>query len=224
MAYPFNRLSSGLSSPTQWRDVMSLHINTKYCRATVTPTASKLIVRIGSKGPEELSRTARLEFEYSASAATQDYLSVALAAKAGPLGTSDYRITLEAVPLLDGRSFLRLRYSYAFGLMGKLAMQTYLATVGSDKVGFTVVAQRPDGEPEYIGGVRGVVERNTMRYYLAVDSFLESMPTPPAAQFEQRLHSWFAATERYARQLHEGNLEAYLAMKRAEQVREQEDD
>ena len=129
MAYPFNRLSSGLSSPTQWRDVMSLHINTKYCRATVTPTASKLIVRIGSKGPEELSRTARLEFEYSASAATQDYLSVALAAKAGLLGTSDYRITLEAVPLPDGKSFLRLRYSYAFGLMGKLAMRKTMLSV-----------------------------------------------------------------------------------------------
>ena len=43
----------------------------------------------------------------------------------------------------------------------------------------------------------------------------------PAAQLEQRLQSWFRASERYPRQLHEMDREAYLVMKRAEHLRQQ---
>jgi len=42
--------------------------------------------------------------------------------------------------------------------------------VGSDKVGFSIVGQGADGQPTLVGGVRGMLERNTMRYYLAVDA------------------------------------------------------
>lgn len=47
-------------------------------------------------------------------------------------------------------------------------MSGNVATVGSDKIGFAVIGHEPDGTPLYIGGTRGVVERNTMRYYLAL--------------------------------------------------------
>jgi hypothetical protein len=75
--------------------------------------------------------------------------------------------------------------------------------------------------PDYIGGVRGVVERNTMRYYLAIDAFLSARRALPEAQFEQRLQAWFSAVERYPLQLHEVDRLAYLEMKRAEQQRQQ---
>ena len=52
-------------------------------------------------------------------------------------------------------------------------------------------------------------------------SFLGSISFPAAAQFEERLHSWFAASERYPLQLHEMESDEYLTMKRAERVREQ---
>jgi hypothetical protein len=100
-----------------------------------------------------------------------------------------------------------------------MAMQAYLATVGSAKIGFTVVEKRPDGAPVHIGGVRGVVERNTMRYYLAIDAYLASLALPAAQQVERRLRDWFASTERYAPQLHEMNEADYLAMKRREIAR-----
>jgi hypothetical protein len=86
-------------------------------------------------------------------------------------------------------------------------MKGYLATLGSDKVGFT----KKDGD--YIGGVRGVVERNTMRYYLAIDSYVNA---PAASQLEQRLGTWFDATEQYAQQLHEVDRNDYMEMKRHE--------
>ncbi|MBC7391765.1 MAG: hypothetical protein H7340_00405, partial [Variovorax sp.] len=86
-------------------------------------------------------------------------------------------------------------------------------TIGSDKVGFTVTGKNGKGEPDYIGGVRGVVERNTMRYYLAIDAYLDA---PSPQQQDQRTAAWFDATEQYALQLHEMPKDDYVAMKRSE--------
>ncbi len=170
---------------------------------------------------EELAAAPRVDFRYSSAATTPEFMDVRLDARDGPLGTSDYRIALEAVALPNGRTFVHLNYSYAVSFAGRLALQTYLGTIGSGKVGFTVVGRQGNGQPDYVAGVRGLVERNTMRYYLAIDSFLESAAVPPPAQLEQRLQSWFSAVERYPRQLHEVDRDAYLQMKYAEFARQQ---
>jgi hypothetical protein len=114
-----------------------------------------------------------------------------------------------------------MSYSYSFGIVAGFAMQAYLATSGRDKVGFTVVGTGADGGPRYIGGMRGVTERNTMRYYLAIDAFLGALSSPPGARLEKRLGDWFAGIERYPRQLHEIERTDYLVMKRAEHARQQ---
>ena len=219
--YPFGVVSAGLNNPDHWCDVMLLHINTKYCRALVGPSGTTLRVHIGKKTPEELADAPRVAFNYSVAVATPEYLDIELNAKDGPLGTSDYRIVLEAMTLPNAKTFLHLSYAYTTNLAGRLAMQTYLATIARDKVGFTVIATRADGQANYIGGMRGLVERNTMRYYLAIDCFLGAAGLAPAAQLEQRLQSWFTAVEQYPRQLHEMEREEYLAMKRAENLRQQ---
>ncbi len=220
IAHPFDAVSSGLNSPDHWCDVMLLHVNTKYCRALVQPSGTTLRVHIGKKTPEALSIAPRFDFSYSRARLSPEYLDIVLKAKDGPLGTSDYLIELEAVALPDGKTFLHLTYSYAVNFAGRLALRTYLATVGSAKVGFTVVGQRSDGEAEYIGGMRGLMERNTMRYYLAIDTYLDAANAAPPIQLEQRLQAWFTATERYPRQLHEIDRAAYLEMKRAEDLRQ----
>jgi hypothetical protein len=219
--YPFDAVSSGLNNPDHWCDVMLLHMNTKYCHAVANPSGISLKVNIGKKTPEELADAVRLEFHYKVSAVNPEYFEIMLNAKDGPMGTSDYRILLEAVALPNAKTFLHLSYSYAINFAGKLAMQTYLGTIGSDKVGFTVIGKRDDGQPDYIGGVRGMMERNTMRYYLAIDTFLGAASTVAAAQLEKRLQSWFTAAEHYPRQLHEMDRSEYLEMKRAEYVRQQ---
>jgi hypothetical protein len=61
-----------------------------------------------------------------------------------------------------------------------------------------------------------VIERNTMRYYLAIDAYLGTFGQPAHEQLERRLRDWFAATEQYAVQLHELDEREYLEMKRAE--------
>jgi hypothetical protein len=70
--------------------------------------------------------------------------------------------------------------------------------------------------------MRGVVERNTMRYYLAIEAYLGALSLPPAQQFERRLADWHAGIERYPRQLHELTLGEYLDLKRAQALRQQE--
>lgn len=221
VAYPFDAVNTGLNNPDHWCDVLLLHINTKYCHAVVGPSGTTLLVNIGKKTPEVLANVARVEFNYSVAAANPEYMEILLSAEDGPLGTSDYRIRLEAVALPNAKTFLHLTYSYAMNLVGRLAVQTYLGTIGRRKVGFTVIGKRANGQPDYIGGVRGLVERNTMRYYLAIDAFLGSARAAPSAQLDERLQSWFTAVERYPRQLHEMDRGEYLEMKRAEYLRQQ---
>lgn len=221
VAHPFATVSTGMKSPEHWCEVMILHINTKYCRAVAGPQGTTLRVNIGKKTPQAIAAATRVDFRYTETTATQTYFAITLTAKDGPLGTSNYRIHLEAVELPGNKSFLHFTYAYDVGLAGRLAMKTYLATLGAGKVGFTLVSNSADGRPVHVAGVRGVVERNTMRYYLAIDSFLASQSEPRAAQLEKRLQTWFSAVERYPRQLHELDRKAYLAMKRAEVARQQ---
>ncbi len=99
-------------------------------------------------------------------------------------------------------------------------MQVYLATIGRDKVGFAVAGTRPGGQPVYIGGIRALVERNTMRYYLAIEAFLGAVSAAPQERLDRRLRAWFAAIERYPRQLHEMEQGEYLDMKHKEYLRQ----
>lgn len=219
--YPFASVSSALNGPEQWCNVMILHINTKYCRASTDNARTTLFVSIGKKFDQPLDDAYHVEFAYRPVAAAQAYFAVELTADSGPVATSDYRILLEAAPADGGKTIVHLTYSYAFGVAGRLGMQAYLATAGRGKVGFTITGKQADGLPEYIGGVRGLVERNTMRYFLAIDAYLGALTAPQPDQFEKRLRAWYNATELYARQLHEVERAAYMEMKRSEYRRQQ---
>ena len=219
--YPIATVSGAFSNPANWCDALILHLNVKYCRRAARNGSTVLSTAIGRNFDQPLSSAYRVEFSYRVAASRPDYMDVELAAQQGPIGTGNYLISLEAVGLTDERAFVHLRYSYTYGFAGRLAMKTYLATSGSDKVGFTVIGNRNDSEPRFIGGVRGAIERNTMRYYLAIDAYLGALATPAPARFEQSLERWFNATELYPRQLREIDRDAYFAMKRREYLRQQ---
>ena len=219
--HSFDSVSQALTDPMHWCDVLILHLNTKYCHASAGKPNSALTVSVGKKSFQSLDQAYLVEFTYGVASSTPDYFDVRLLAKSGPLSTSDYRIALEAVTVQPGKTFLHLTYSYSYGLVGRLAMQAYLVTAGSGKVGFTLAGNSANGHPVYIGGVRAAVERNAMRYYLAIDAYLAALATAPNLQFEARLKNWFASTEQYSLQLHEIDLESYLEMKRSEYLRMQ---
>ena len=219
--HPLAKVSAALKEPVHWCDVLILPFNTKYCHPVGEDGARALLVRIGRKFDQPLPQTFKLRMEWRNIAASPEYFETRLLADDGPVGTRDYRITLSAIPIEGNRTFMRLTYSYGFGFASRMAMQAYLGTAGADKVGFTVIGQDAAGRPRYIGGVRGAIERTAMRYFLAIDAFLDSLAAPPGQQSERRIQLWFAATERYARQLHEMDQAQYVAMKREELARQQ---
>ena len=219
--HSFAAASAALSQPGQWCEVMILHLNTKFCKPTIEASGPQLHVSIGKKFDQPVDKAYRVDFNYQLAARTEHYLQVRLSAEEGPLSTRDYRIILEATPAGPGQTYMRLTYSYGYGTMAQLAMRAYLATVGRNKIGFTMVNEAAEGQPQPVGGMRGVVERNTMRYYLAIESYLGALSAPPATRAEKGFKDWFQATETYPRQLHEMERAEYLDMKRTEYQRQQ---
>lgn len=197
-------------------DVLFLHINVRSCEAASAGAIDALVLTIGPKRDVAAGMVHRMEYSLYIEVAGPDYLRVALGASAGPLATSDYRVVIEAIALDGGRSFVHCRYAYGHGTLARMAMQIYLATAGRSKVGFSVVDRTVDGRPVYVGGERGSLERNAMRYYLAMIAYMGALPGHPQQQMEQRLRAWFQLTELYPLQLHELELQEYLDQKHRE--------
>ncbi len=218
---PFAVAAPALQSMAQWCQVLILHLNVKGCRPSSAGSVATLQVDIGRKYEQPLANAYPFAFTYRANARGSDALQVRLSAADGPLGTRDYQIAVELVALDAQHSFLHLSYAYRYGMAAHAAMGGYLATLGRDKVGFSVVGTDSAGQPQYQGSMRGVVERNTMRYFLAVEAYLGALSVSAAEQQERRLNDWHTGVERYPRQLHELERDEYLAMKRKEIRRQQ---
>jgi hypothetical protein len=213
LEHPFPAVQAALSDPARWCEILILHLNTKHCRRAEGAEGPRVEVRVGKKQAQSLASATLLAFGWKAPVSRADYLSVQMDAPDGPYDTRDYRLLAEAVPLEGGRTFLHMGYALSHGAASEFAMKLYLGTVAQEKVGFTRTRAGDDG---LVGGMRGVVERNTMRYYLAIDAYLDSLALPEGQQLEKRLQAWFDATEKFPRQLHEVEREDYLRMKRAE--------
>lgn len=218
--HPLQVVRDALVRPAQWCEVLILHLNVQYCQSG-SASKDSLTLRLGRKYLQPLSDTQRLEFAYRVAVDSPQYMEVVLTSETGPFGTRDYGIRLQGIPVDPTHSFLRLTYSYAYGATARMAMAVYLATLGRNKIGFSVVGKEPDGAPRYTQGLRGIVERNAIRYYLAIDAYLGALSLPPAERAEKSMRDWFAGTERYALQLHELDEADYLATKRAELRRQQ---
>ena len=218
--HPFATVQQALQSIDHWCDILILHLNVKRCR---TNGANKMLaLNVGRKFDQPLEDAYELEFSWRLAATMPDYLQVLLSAEEGPLSTKNYRIQVEAIPVDAKKSVIHMSYAYGYGFAARMAMQTYLATLGRNKVGFSITGRNAEGQPVHIGGVLGLLERNTMRYYLAIDSYLSAYTLPPPEQFERRIRDWYASTERYAAQLHEMDQADYLEMKRKEMRRQQQ--
>ncbi len=206
---PYAGVAKALQGPDNWCSILILHLNVKMCHAL----PAGLDMALGRKYDQPVEQAYKLHFDYKLDAAGPDYMKAGLTSGEGPLGTRDYKIAVEAMPLDATHTILHMSYAYGFGFTARTAMNVYLSTAGADKVGFSTSGTDADGKPQYIGGVRGLTERNTMRYYLAIDAYVAN---PAPAQLEKRLSDWFDDTERYPRQLHEAEKPDYLAMKRVE--------
>jgi hypothetical protein len=207
---PFDKVRAALAEPRNWCDILILHPNVKDCR--FSPGEPAMAVKLGRSELE-------VRFGYTAVANTSDYLDVRLDTPTGPFGTTDYRIRLEAAPIDGNRTFVHLAYSHGYGISAKVAMQAYFNTLGRGKVGFTVLEKDAQGKPVYVSDLRGGLERNAMRYYASIESYLDALSAPAAQRLDRRLRHWYAYTEQYPLQLQEEA--GYLEAKRKEAARVQ---
>ena len=219
--YDYDDVRHVLVRAEHWCGILILHLNVKYCRASSVAGHEALDVGIGRKVDQPLWAVKWVMFAYHVDSAGNDYFSIVLQAPTGPLSTRNLRILMEAVPFEDHRSLLHMTYAYSYGQAARWAMQGYLATIGSAKLGFSILGRSANGQVIRAGGARGVLERNTMRYYLAVEAYLAAHRLPASQQIQQSLQDWFTATERYPQQLHEIDRDAYIRMKLSEVRRQQ---
>ena len=216
MPQAFGRLVELFRSGPAMCEMLLLHLNVRGCRAggqTASSGPGSIVLLAGPKQVDAASLLHPMRCSVQLQTSAVDYVRLTLTAPQGPPGTRDYRIVVEATPIDSSRSFVRLSYGFRFGLMGRTAMQVYLATAGRAKTGFTVETAA-DGKPQPVRGARAALERNVMRYYLALLAYGQVEGAPGGERTQARMRRWFALSEQYAAQLHELTLEDYLQEKR----------
>ena len=211
--HPLAELSATLGKLANWCDMLLLHLNNRACR--VDEGKQTVALSVVRRYDVPVDEAFVLTFQYRLVSAKPDHFDAKLNSGEGPLGTRNYRVSVEGISLENGKSFIHFSYAYDQGSATRVATQGYLATFGRGKVGFTVVGKQPSGDPELVSGMLGLVERNAMRYFLAVDAYLAA---PDA--LEKRLSLWYAATEKYPRQLHDLSEADYFKFKRMDRERQ----
>ena len=212
----FNSVVAGLSTPDHWCDVVLLHIYVKGCDInTNNNTGSNLILYVGRRYFQTPDQAHKMLYQFKTVSSSPDYLHVKMTAVDGPLGTSDYLLTFEVIPFSETSSFIHFKYSYHYGFMAKLALDGYLATIGRHKVGFTVTEYDDSNNPIYVKGLQGIVERNSMRYFIAIRTFLETINLD-REQWDNRVQHWYQLAKRFERQFLEIHEREYIETKRKE--------
>lgn len=211
--HSYKTVSENLSSLSNWCEIMPQHINIKACTYQYIDNKCNLTFHSGRKFYEKADDVYHLGYQFKIFSLDENYFNASLTSQKGPLDTTDYLIIVEAIPLTNNSTFFRFTYEYKYGFWARLAMSAYFSTLGHGKEGFTIIGKDEEGQPIYVKGVRGVIERNAMRYYFAIQSFLDAQQKPLEIRFETRINNWFDLTEKYHKQLYEMDKEDYLKYK-----------
>ena len=193
---PFETVAAALSQASNWCQVLPLHFNIKACTFETREGSELLTIYSGRKIYEHPEDSYEMAYQFEIVRQDDSQLSLLLKADHGPMGTSDYRIELEVLRVEEG-TLLHIHSSYRPSWLSSMLTSTYLSTVGRNKVGFSII------------------ERNVMRYQLAIKAFLDTQSLPETTRHEVTLISWFKQNDSYP-QLHEMDEAEYLEIKREE--------
>ncbi|MCC5859306.1 MAG: hypothetical protein JJT90_14195 [Ectothiorhodospiraceae bacterium] len=210
---PLERLAGYLRQTTHWCGMLFLHLNVKTCLQAGDAGEGEIGLYLGRRYYQEPDEADLVRFRLEVIKDDENLSAVDLRSDRGTLGAQDIRIQVQVVPLDDERSLAHMRYSVGLGWFARTSLRLYLRTIGRDRIGFTVIGTDQAGDPVHVNGLRGVIERNTVRFYLAMQAFTEY---PEADQLQARLERWFELTDQYPEQLRELDRETYLDQKRRE--------
>ena len=215
--YPFDIVKNELQLPTNWCDIVLLHSNVRASTYKKVNDIWLLTLYNVKKFQDPLKDAYQMNFEYRVIAQRIGFFAISLAAREGIFSTKDHQFRLEAIPLDEERTFIHLRYSYRYSRLGYFLMKSYFSIFGGGKIGFSVIGTDSDGNPVYVGGLRGAVESNVLRYYLTILAYMDTLKIPVEQRFEKRMSQWYDLTARYKRQLFEMEKEEFLTYKRQDQ-------
>jgi hypothetical protein len=218
--HPFQEVREALSTPAIWCEFAPLHANVKACTFQKQSSETVLTLYVGRRYYQSPADASAQAYGFAVTTMEPAYVSVALNASQGIFGTTAHQFRLEAAGV-DGRTVIALRSSFVPSVLTRVMTAIYLATVGRNKIGFSVEEAGPGASPQYVRGFRGLVERNAMRYYLAFEAFLDLRTLPAAQRFEAGINAAYDSMERYPRQLHEMEKAEYLEAKRRERENQQ---
>ncbi|WP_088279280.1 hypothetical protein [Ideonella sp. A 288] len=213
VAHPMAAVSASVRNAAAICEILFLHLNIRSCAPAADADGGGVSLLAGPKRATGPGAQYHMDYAVHHEVADASHLRVTLSAAQGPMSTTDYRLVFEAVPIDEGHTFVHFGYAYGVGTLARMAMGMYLATAGRDKIGFTVEGVDASGRPKYVRGERAAVERNVMRYYLALQAHRSVTTGSRDERLQARLRAWFALTERHKAQLHEYDLADYLREK-----------
>ncbi|MEN8169233.1 MAG: hypothetical protein ABFS08_03335 [Pseudomonadota bacterium] len=211
--HPFEMVAGALAEVESWCQFMPLHFNIKACTNETRNGEDFLTLYSGRKSYQSPEDSYKMDYRYKIIQHDEKQLSLRLNAEQGPANTHDYRIEIDALRVEEG-TVLRIYSAYQPSLLSSILTRGYLTTLGRDKVGFSRIEQ--DGESHLVQGIRGIIERNVMRYHLAIDTFLSTQALPETTRHKAALASWFRQNDGYHQQLHEMEQADYLKIKHRE--------
>jgi hypothetical protein len=211
--YPFEIVKKRLQNPFELCEIFMLNINIRACTYEGSDNDWLVTVYNVKKYYDPIEDAFPIKFKHLDTEQLQNQFRISLAAKEGPLNTRDHQFQIEATPVDVNTTFIRLHYLFSYSAFGYFTVNSYFSIFGRGKVGFTV-ADDKQGNPALVTGVRGAVERNVMRYYLAILANLETQGNPSEQRYEKQLTLWYDLTIKYKKQLYEMEKENYLAHKR----------
>jgi len=215
--YPLDQARDMLVYSNKWCNAAILHINVKSC---VTDNLKKgnatVKLFVGDEDYLEPDDANLFQYHYLVDNANNDYVRAALHADSGPLDTKQHQLTIEMIRIDEKSSFVHYAYAADFGFITRAVLNTYLSTFGRHKVGFSNRGVDKDGNPQFVTGIVGIMERNSMRYFFAFDAYLYGQNFPENQRFYISMNHWFNYTEKYKRQLYEVKRKQYLDTKSQE--------
>jgi len=213
--HPFRTFGATLTEPASWCEFAPLNLNIKACIFQSQTPEVILTLFIGGKGYQLPGAASLQPYRFQVHGRQRGYVAISLDALEGLLGTKGHHLEIEAAGVA-GHTVVEFRSSYQPSAASKLLTAIYLATLGHDKIGFSREPGDAAGSPGYVKGEQGLIERNTMRYYLLLKAFLDTQGLPASGRFEARLNVAYDLMERYPAQLHEMEKAEYLDTKRRE--------
>jgi len=207
--YPFQMVQNEFLVPTNWCDILLPHPDVRACTYKKVNDTWLLNIYNVDKSSEPLADAYQMKFVYRVSALQPVYFDIALTAHEGPSHTKDHQFGFEAIPLEKNITFIHLRYSFGYSAFGYFLMKIF----GGSNIGFSITGTDSAGNPVYVEGLRGSVERYVVRDYLAIVAYFDMLKAPHDQRFERRISQWYDLMSGFKKQLFEMKKEEYLADK-----------